>query len=219
VSDAHRVGGDVEILGQIQQALIDGLDDEVGQLTRSALDQGVAPGTILQDGLIAAMMVVGKQFREYELFLPDVLLAARAMYAGLALLEPLLDAGERRGRGTVVIGTVSGDLHDIGKNLVGIMLRGAGFEVVDLGRDVAPETFVEAARKHDAFVVGMSALLTTTMPEMAKVVAALDEAGLGHVHTIVGGAPVSPEFAADIGADAHGFDAARVVEILSAWVT
>jgi 5-methyltetrahydrofolate--homocysteine methyltransferase len=159
------------------------------------------------------MQVVGDKFRDHEIFLPDVLLAARAMNAGLELLEPLLGESDTTSKGKVVIGTVKGDLHDIGKNLVGIMLSGAGFEVIDLGKDVAPSRFVEAAKESGATVIGMSALLTTTMPAMKEVVALLKQEGLdGNVRTIVGGAPVDEEYAREIGADGYGFDAANAVE-------
>jgi 5-methyltetrahydrofolate--homocysteine methyltransferase len=159
------------------------------------------------------MNVVGEQFRQREIFLPDVLLAARAMYAGLDLLKPLLARDGVPSAGTVVIGSVKGDLHDIGKNLVGIMLRGAGFEVVDLGHDVPPERFVDTAASEGASVIGLSALLTTTMPGMRQVVDLLCARGLaGRVKVIVGGAPVSAEFARAIGADAYGYDAANAVE-------
>jgi 5-methyltetrahydrofolate--homocysteine methyltransferase len=159
------------------------------------------------------MNVVGEQFRAHEIFLPDVLLAAKALYAGLDLLQPILAGEGLPTRGRIVLGAVQGDLHDIGKNLVGIMLKGAGFEVIDLGADVAPENFVDVAEQEQARVIGMSALLTTTMPVMARVVELLHRRGLaGAVRTIVGGAPVTEEFARDIGADAHGYDAANAVE-------
>jgi 5-methyltetrahydrofolate--homocysteine methyltransferase len=167
------------------------------------------------------MNVVGEQFRQREIFLPDVLLSARAMYAGLDVLKPHLASEGVASRGRVVIGTVKGDLHDIGKNLVGIMLKGAGFEVIDLGHDVSPEAFVEAAVREGAPLIGMSALLTTTMTRMKDVVALLRERGLaGKVRTIVGGAPVSADFAREIGADDYACDAAtavdRVVALLGA---
>jgi 5-methyltetrahydrofolate--homocysteine methyltransferase len=159
------------------------------------------------------MTTVGERFKRHEIFLPEVLLAARAMYAGMDELKPLLVKEGIPSLGKVVLGSVQGDMHDIGKNLVGIMLKGAGFEVIDLGHDVAPERFVEAAREQGAQVIGMSALLTTTMPAMSKVVELLKSAGLADsVRTIVGGAPVSSEFAREIGADAHGYDAGNAVE-------
>jgi 5-methyltetrahydrofolate--homocysteine methyltransferase len=159
--------------------------------------------------------VVGERFGAHEIFLPDVLLAAKAMYAGLDLVQPLLEAGGIAARGTIVLGTVRGDLHDIGKNLVGIMLRGAGFEVIDLGHDVPPERMVETARDTGASIIGMSALLTTTMPVMREVVDRLRAAGLaGGIKTVVGGAPVTEEFAREIGADAYAYDAANAVEVV-----
>ena len=203
----------MEILAQIADGLQGGDDEQVRTLTQTALDRSIDASRILEDGLIAGMQVVGDRFRDHEIFLPDVLLAARAMNAGLDLLQPLLGESDTHSRGKVVIGTVKGDLHDIGKNLVGIMLSGAGFEVIDLGKDVAPEQFVEAARDSGAGVIGMSALLTTTMPAMKEVVRLLRSEGLSDsVRTIVGGAPVTEEYARDIGADAYGFDAANAVE-------
>jgi 5-methyltetrahydrofolate--homocysteine methyltransferase len=207
----------MSVLEQIGQALIDGKHTDVGALTEQALGEGLGAQQILDEGLLAGMEVISERFRNHEIFLPSVLLAARAMYAGLDLIEPHLEGSAVTNKGTVVIGTVEGDLHDIGKNLVGILLRAAGFEVVDLGKNVAPAQFIEAARKHDAKVVGMSALLTTTMPAMAAVVAGLKTAGLTEVKTIVGGAPLSDEFAGEIGADAYGYDAARAAAILQSW--
>jgi len=203
----------MESLDRIAAELEAGNDATVRSLTRTAIDDGTEAKKILDEGLIAGMQVVGEKFQNHEIFLPDVLLAARAMNAALELLEPLLGGSDAATRGKVVIGTMKGDLHDIGKNLVGIMLGGAGFEVIDLGKDVAPERFVEAAKEADAGVIGMSALLTTTMPTMKDVVSLLRQQGLdGRVKTIVGGAPVSKEFAREIGADAYGFDAANAVE-------
>jgi 5-methyltetrahydrofolate--homocysteine methyltransferase len=203
----------MEILDQIAENLQQGDEEKVAALTRQAIEQEVAVDAILQQGLIAAMDVVGRRFREYEIFLPDVLLAARAMTAGMELLKPLLVREGVPTIGKVVVGTVHGDLHEIGKNLVGTLLAGAGFEVVDLGKDVPPEKFVTAAVEAKAPVIGMSALLTTTMPVMKEVVDLVRERGLsGEIKTIVGGAPVSREFAREIGADAHGYDAANAVE-------
>ena len=202
-----------EILCEIASRLEQGDDERVRELTRGALEGGLPAARILHEGLLAGMTVVGEKFRVREIFLPDVLLAARAMYAGLEPLRPLLASGEAPNAGKIVIGTVQGDLHDIGKNLVGIMLEGAGFDVIDLGNDVAPERFVETAEREGADAIGMSALLTTTMPAMGKVVALLRERGLsGRVRTIVGGAPVSADFAREIGADSYGYDAASAVE-------
>lgn len=199
-------------MNEIFESLQQGDHENAATLTRQAVEKGIPAKAILDGGLIAAMDVVGERFREHEIFLPDVLLAAKAMYAGLDVLQPLLLDEEIPTLGKVVIGSVRGDLHDIGKNLVGIMLRGAGFEVIDLGNDVAPERFVDAAAEEGARVIGMSALLTTTMPAMKAVVELVEERGLSDdVKTIVGGAPVSADFAREIGADAYGFDAANAV--------
>ena len=209
----------MEILEQIASELERGEDEKVRSLTQAALDQSLEAATILDDGLIAGMNVVGDRFRVHEIFLPDVLLAARAMNAGLAVLEPHLGDTDLHARGKVVIGTVQGDLHDIGKNLVGIMLSGAGFEVIDLGKDVSPEQFVDAAGESSADVIGMSALLTTTMPVMKQVIALLKERGLDtSIRTVIGGAPVTEEYAREIGADGYGFDAASAVERVKALV-
>jgi 5-methyltetrahydrofolate--homocysteine methyltransferase len=203
----------MSILSEIAESLERGEDERVGALVRQALDERRAPAEILNDGLIAGMNVVGEQFRLREIFLPDVLLAARAMYAGLDLLKPFLAREGVPTAGRVVIGSVHGDLHDIGKNLVGIMLAGAGFEVVDLGNDVPAQRFVDAAQQHGASVIGLSALLTTTMPVMKDVVDLVRARELaGRVKVIVGGAPVSEAWAREIGADAYGYDAASAVE-------
>jgi 5-methyltetrahydrofolate--homocysteine methyltransferase len=207
----------MEILTGIRDALQQGDDQQVRKLTAEALGAGLPAGEVLQQGLLAGMSVVGEQFRLREIFLPDVLLSARAMYAGLDVLRPHLASAGVASRGKVVIGTVKGDLHDIGKNLVGIMLKGAGFEVVDLGHDVAPEAFVDTAVREGATLIGMSALLTTTMTRMRDVVALLRERGLaGRIRTIVGGAPVSSDFAREIGADDYACDAATAVDRVKA---
>ncbi len=206
-------------LERIAERLQEGDADAVAGLVRDALAENLTAPKILDGGLIAGMTVVGERFREHEIFLPDVLLAAKAMIAGLELLKPHFATDEAPSLGKVVIGTVQGDLHDIGKNLVGIMLRGAGFEVIDLGNDVAPERFVQTAEETGAAVVGMSALLTTTMPVMQKVVTGLARKGLaGKVRTIVGGAPVSADFAREIGADAYAYDGANAVERIKSLV-
>jgi 5-methyltetrahydrofolate--homocysteine methyltransferase len=203
----------MEILTRIAEDLKLGEEERVAALTRQAIALGIPPKEILDRGLIAGMNVVGEKFRHHEMFLPDVLMAARAMYAGMDELKPLLIQEGIPLRGKIVIGTVRGDLHDIGKNLVAILLRGAGFEVIDLGNDVAPEQFVKVARESGATVIGMSALLTTTMPVMKEVVDLLHTRGLGgKIRTIVGGAPLSEEIAREFGADAYGFDGANAVE-------
>jgi 5-methyltetrahydrofolate--homocysteine methyltransferase len=203
----------MDLLAQLADSVINGNDKGVAEVTQRVIDQGASPKAILDDGLIAGMNVIGERFRVHDIFLPDVLLAARAMYAGMDLLKPLLIKEGIPSIGKVVIGSVQGDLHDIGKNLVGIMLKGAGFEVIDLGNDVPPKKMVKTAQEQGASVIGMSALLTTTMPVMGKVVELIQQEGLSqNIKTIVGGAPVSEDFARDIGADAHGFDAANAVD-------
>jgi 5-methyltetrahydrofolate--homocysteine methyltransferase len=203
------------VLTDLADAIIRGDHARAGALTRDAIGAGLPPKTILDEGLIAGMTVVGDRFRVHDIFLPDVLFAAKAMYAGMDELRPHLIREGVPSLGKVVIGSVKGDLHDIGKNLVGILLKGAGFDVVDLGHDVAPERMVRAAQEEGAAVIGMSALLTTTMPVMGEVVAQLKAAGLaGRVRTVVGGAPVSAAFAREIGADAYGFDAGNAVDVV-----
>lgn len=210
----------MDTLTEIAKSVTCGDDEQVAQLTRQVIAEGTPPKQILDTGLIAGMNTVGERFKAHEVFLPDVLLAAKAMYAGMDELKPLLIKEGIPSIGKVVIGTVQGDLHDIGKNLVAIMLKGAGFEVTDLGNDVAPERFVETAREQEACVIGMSALLTTTMPAMGSVVNLVKEEGLADsVRTIVGGAPVSKEFADQIGADAYGFDAANAVDCVKSLVS
>ena len=207
------------LLEELTTKLQAGDDGAVPELTQAALDEGMTPREILDTGLIAGMTVVGRRFRDYEIFLPDVLLAARAMQAGVDVLEPHFSEGDMTRAGTVVIGTVKGDLHDIGKNLVGIMLKGVGFRVVDLGKDVASEAFVDAAVEHSADVIGMSALLTTTAPVMAEVTGLLRERGLSaQIRTIVGGAPMSADLAKDLGADAYAFDAPSAVDRIQSLV-
>jgi 5-methyltetrahydrofolate--homocysteine methyltransferase len=203
----------MEILVDIAKSLVAGDDKKITEQVTQAIEEGIPTSQILDDGLIAGMSVVGARFRNHEMFLPEVLLSARAMKAGVALLKPLLIAEDVPSRGKVVLGSVQGDLHDIGKNLVGIMLEGAGFEVVDVGVDVPPEKFVEAAVSEEASVVGLSALLTTTMDVMKSVVDLVGEKGLsGQMKVIVGGAPLSEEVARSIGADGYAYDAANAVE-------
>ena len=203
-----------DILKDIASNLYDGEDEEVAALVQKALDAGMSPQEIPQDGLIAGMDEVGKDFKAGDLFVPEVLIAARAMHAGMNVLRPLLAEGESMTIGTYVIGTVEGDLHDIGKNLVKMMLEGAGFEVIDLGTDVKPDAFVNAVREHKPKVLGMSALLTTTMVNMRTTIEALVEAGVrDSVRIMIGGAPVTAKFADEIGADAYAPDAASAVDI------
>jgi 5-methyltetrahydrofolate--homocysteine methyltransferase len=188
------------ILQDIYNGVIDGDNTGVPQKVNAALAAGVEPGKILNEGMIAAMREVGRRFEEGEFYVPEMLISARAMQAGLAVLKPHLQQSDIQSAGKVVIGTVKGDLHDIGKNLVGMMLEGAGFEIVDLGTDVAPQKFVEAAQAEAADIVAMSALLTTTMTNMKVTIEALNEAGLRNaVKVMVGGAPVTEQYAKQIG--------------------
>jgi 5-methyltetrahydrofolate--homocysteine methyltransferase len=198
-------------LEAIASAVIEGKRDVVTQKVQEAVDEKVHPGDVLTKGLIAGMAVVGDRFRKNEVYVPEVLIAARAMKSGLAILEPLLTESGVKPVATVVIGTVKGDLHDIGKNLVAMMLQGGGFKVIDLGTDVSPEQFVAAAQENEASIIGMSALLTTTMPQMASVVKAVKESGL-KTKTMIGGAPVTQSFADEIGADGYSPDAASAVD-------
>ena len=196
----------------LAEALIRGDRNKVVELTRKAIDEGVGPGEILNKGLVAGMDVIGKRFKANEIYVPEVLIAARAMKGGMEVLEPRLKEAGVKPIGTVVIGTVKGDLHDIGKNLVSMMLTGGGLKVVDLGIDVSPEKFIEAVRSSGAQVVAMSALLTTTMPQMAEVVKAIKASG-SKVHTMIGGAPVTQSYADEIGADGYAADAASAVDV------
>jgi 5-methyltetrahydrofolate--homocysteine methyltransferase len=192
-------------LQNLSTAIIDGDRDRTLALIRAALDRGVPPEELLNRWMIPAMGEVGARFERQEYFVPEMLVAARAMQGGLTLLRPLLIQRDVRPLATVVIGTVRGDLHDIGKNLVAMMLEGAGFQVIDLGVDVPPERFVQAVSEHGAEVLGLSALLTTTMPEMRTVVRAVADAGLrGRVKILIGGAPVTSGYASHIGADGYG---------------
>ncbi|RPJ36954.1 MAG: cobalamin-binding protein [Deltaproteobacteria bacterium] len=195
------------------EALCEGSMDKVKELTQKALDGGEAPEKVLKGGLIPAMDRIGVRFRNNEIFIPEVLIAARAMHAGLGVLKPILAKSTTSTTTKVVIGTVKGDLHDIGKNLVGMMLEGAGFEVVDLGIDVPPEKFIQSAKESGAQIIGMSALLTTTMMQMQTTVQKIKAEGL-KVKTVIGGAPVTAEFAKQIGADGYAPDAASAVSTI-----
>jgi 5-methyltetrahydrofolate--homocysteine methyltransferase len=199
------------VLDELREAVIDGQAKVAVAKATQGLEQGIPAEVLLQDGLIAAMREVGRLFEEGEIYVPEMLVAARAMSATVAVLKPRLVEHAVRSSGTVAIGTVQGDLHDIGKNLVAMMLEGSGFEVVDLGTDVAPERFIDAIRA-GADVVGMSALLTTTMTSMKDVVDAITAAGLrDQVRIIVGGAPITAKYAAQIGADGYAPDASKAV--------
>jgi len=203
-----------DVLQKIASNLYDGEDEEVAELVQEALDQGMDPGEILASGLTAGMDEVGKDFKAGDLFVPEVLIAARAMQAGMSILRPLLAEGDVPSAGKYIIGTVQGDLHDIGKNLVKMMLEGAGFQTIDLGTDVKPDDFVAAVREHQPQLLGMSALLTTTMPGMKATIEGLEEAGLRDtVKIMVGGAPLTAAFAEQIGADAYAPDAASAVDV------
>jgi len=203
----------MEQLAKMGEDLYKGDANSVASLVQQALDSGVSPAEILEKGLIAGMNTVGKDFRDGMLFIPEVLIAARAMHAGMDILKPLLSEAELKATGTFVIGTVKGDLHDIGKNLVGMMMEGAGFEVIDLGIDTPAEKFIEAVEEYEPELVGMSALLTTTMVQMKGVIEALKEAGLrDRVKVIVGGAPVTEKYAQDIGADGYAPNASAAVD-------
>jgi len=196
---------------QLKQDLYDGKMKEVETAVKAALDEGVSADEILQKGLIAGMDRVGEDFKNCVLYVPNVLIAARAMRAGMAILKPHLSESGAKPVGTLVLGTVQGDLHDIGKNLVGMMMEGAGFKVVDLGVDVKPDQFVAAAKDNGAQLVGMSALLTTTMVNMKGVIEALNRAELP-AKVLIGGAPVTQSFADEIGADGYAPDAASAVD-------
>lgn len=201
-------------LEQIYSAVIEGDKGNVESGVQSALEAGIKPEVILQQSLIPAMSEVGKRFEAGDYFVPEMLIAARAMQTGLKILKPLLVASEIKPVGRVVIGTVKGDLHDIGKNLVAMMLEGAGFEIFDLGTDVSADAFVNAVRQHNPQIVGLSALLTTTMPGMKTTIDAIKEAGLGeNVKVIIGGAPVTEAFSKEIGADGYAADASQAASL------
>ena len=201
-----------EIVQKIFQGIVDGQQDLVAETVEAALQAGVPARTILDEGMLAAMAEVGRLFEANECYVPEMLISARAMKAGLAKLQPSLKQTDVRAAGKVAVGTVKGDLHDMGKNLVGMMLEGAGFSVKDLGVDVSPEAFVAAADEVD--VIGLSALLTTTMGQMKTTLDALDAAGKRpKVKVIVGGAPVTEDFARHIGADGYASDASRAVAL------
>ena len=199
---------------RIAENLYKGDSETVAELVQDALDAGMAPSEVLNDALLAGMDKVGKDFKEGVLFVPEVMFAARAMQAGMTVLRPLLAETDIASSGKCLVGTVKGDLHDIGKNLVTMMLDGGGFEAIDLGIDLDPSVFVEAVREHKPDLIGMSALLTTTMVQMKATIDALEEAGLrDSVKIMIGGAPVTASFAEQIGADAYAPDAATAVEL------
>ncbi len=198
---------------KIAERLIVGKIDEVKELSQQALDQGASPRDIIDKGLLAGMDVVGKRFKAGDMFIPEVLLCARCMHGAMDILKPLLSEADSAGVGIYLIGTVEGDLHDIGKNLVSMMLQGAGFEVIDLGTNITPQQFVDAVNEHKPTLLGLSALLTTTMPKMVETINALKEAGVrDQVKIMAGGAPVTQAFVDEIGADAYGANAASATE-------
>ena len=202
-----------EVLAKMAEKLIAGDIDGVVDLTQEALNGGIAPPDVLENGLLAGMDVVGQRFKANDMFIPEVLRCARAMHGAMEILRPLLSESDAVRPGKLVVGTVKGDLHDIGKNLVGMMFEGAGFEVVDIGIDIDVQSFVEAVKEHKPDIVGMSALLTTTMPKMGETVNALKEAGIrDQVKIMIGGAPVTSAFGDEIGADAYAPNAASAVD-------
>ena len=201
-------------------AISQGKVDEVKKITQEALDAGEKAEAVLKEGLLPAMEQIGIKFKNCEIYIPEVLIAARAMHGGMAILKPILSKSAANQAAKVIVGTVKGDLHDIGKNLVAMMLEGGGFEVIDLGIDVSADKFVEAIKKHQPQVVGMSALLTTTMREMKGILEAIQEAGLRkHVKAMIGGAPVTERFAKEIGADGYAPDAATAVDVARSLTT
>jgi 5-methyltetrahydrofolate--homocysteine methyltransferase len=208
-----------EILEQLATAVIEGDVDAMEELTEDALDEGLGPKEILDGGLMVGMDHVGAEFKAGNMFVPEVLRSAKAMKTSMVILNPLLSAAEAEAVGTVLLGTVKGDLHDIGKNLVGMMCEGAGFTVKDLGTDVEPDQFLEAIKEFEPHIVGMSALLTTTMRSMGDTIKAIEEAGLrDQVKVMIGGAPVTQRFADDIGADGYAANAASAADLAKKFV-
>ena len=206
-----------ELLKSIGENLMKGKADEVKSLCEQATEQNIPVEDILSGGLIAAMSIIGEKFKKNEVYVPEVLIAARAMNAGMTVLKPLLKAADIKAKGIICIGTVKGDLHDIGKNLVCMMLEGAGYEVIDLGVNVDPQKFVEAAKEKNPDIIAMSALLTTTMGAMRTTIDSLKAAGVT-TKTMVGGAPLTDAFAKEIGADGYAPDAASAVDIADSMV-
>lgn len=205
---------DSELIEQMHDDIYDGLADEVAEGTQLLLDRGWNANEVLKEALVGGMAAVGVDFRDGVLFVPEVLMSANAMKAGMAILKPILSATGAKPIGTVVVGTVKGDIHDIGKNLVGMMLEGAGFEVIDLGINIDADTYIKAIKESGATILGMSALLTTTMPYMKVVIDRMKEVGIRDDYFIlVGGAPLNEEFSQSIGADAYCRDAAAAVDV------
>ncbi len=202
------------VLEQIKEQVIAGSFKKVKEYTDTAVAQGLDVSLILNDGLIAGMNVIGALFKNDEIYVPEVLMAARAMHTGLAVIKPLIASAGLKEKGVVSIGTVKGDMHDIGKNLVIMMLEGAGYKVIDLGTDVTTEKFLQVVEEQHPQIVGLSALLTTTMPQMQETVKRLQEYG-NRIKIVVGGAPITAKFAREIGADGYAADAASAVEKVS----
>ena len=203
-----------DILETIREMVVGGKFKDIEEAVQQAVDSGTDLNLLINDALISAMDIVGKRFADGDIYVPEMLVSAKTMKQGLDIIKPLLTAGEAEHRGTIVMGTVKGDLHDIGKNLVIMMMEGAGFRIVDMGVDVKIEDLIDTVKKEEADILGLSALLTTTMPEMQKVIAALDEAGLrNQLKVIVGGAPIDQRFADEIGADGFGADAVEAVQL------
>ena len=203
-----------DYLQTIYNGIITGNKPGVLQGIKAAIEAGIPVGEIINDGMIAAMGDVGKRFESGEFFIPEMLVAARAMQAGMNEIKPYITETDIETSGKIVIGTVNGDLHDIGKNLVSVMLEGAGFEIIDLGLDVSPDEFVKAIHAHHPDILAMSALLTTTMPNLKVVIEALTEAGIrDQVKVLVGGAPITESYAKQVGADAYAPDASRAVSV------
>ena len=200
-------------LQKLAEAVEKGNRNEATRLVKALLETGMAPLDVVEQALVPAMGIVGEKFKVSQIFVPEMLIAARAMKECMAILEPLLVKAGIKPKYTAVIGTVQGDLHDIGKNLVAMMWKGANFAVVDLGTNVMPEKFVAAVKEHGAQIVGLSALLTTTMPAMKTTVKELRAAGMNDVKVVIGGAPITQEFANEIGADGYGADAATAVDV------
>jgi len=204
----------MSILEEMAANLMKGKANDVKELVQKALDDGIEPGLILNEGLLAGMSVIGERFKNNEVYVPEVLIAARAMKAGMVILQPKLASAGMKPIGIAIVGTVKGDLHDIGKNLVAMMLEGAGFKVIDVGIDVAPEKYVQAAMESGAQVIGVSALLTTTMTNMKAVVDAVKASDLADkVKVMIGGAPVTQAFCDEIGADGYAPDAASAADL------
>ena len=200
-------------LQELSAAVEKGNRKEAVRLTQVLIDAGTPPLEVVEKGLVVAMGSIGEKFKNNEVFVPEMLIAARAMKEAMAVVQPLLTAAGITPKYTAVIGTVQGDLHDIGKNLVAMMLKGANYNVIDLGTNVAPEKFVEAAKEHGAQIAALSALLTTTMPSMKTTVDAFRAAGMGDVKVMIGGAPITQQFADEIGADGYSADAASAVDL------